>query len=116
MGTLDLVAELAGELWVLDWKTGAKGIYRGAALQLAAYAHAEAYLDGDGNEAPMPAIARGGAVWLRPDGYDLVPLDIGPATWRTFQYAAQVAQFTAAPREAYVGEVLTAPELEAASE
>ena len=110
MGSPDLIARLGdGRTWLLDWKTGASGIFPEAALQVAAYAHAEAYLDADGNEQPMPELDAGGAVHLRADGFELVPLDISDATFRTFLYAAEVARFANAPREQYVGEPLEPP-------
>ena len=46
-GTCDLIAELDGEVWLLDWKTGSSvatpdgTVYRDHRLQLAAYANAE---------------------------------------------------------------------------
>lgn len=106
MGTPDLVGLLRGERWLLDWKTSASGIWPETALQLAAYAHAEAYLDAEGTEHPLPPIARTGAVWLRADGYDLVPCDAGPATFRTFLYVQQVAAFTTSDRGVYVRDAL----------
>jgi hypothetical protein len=112
MGTLDLVAGLAdGRVWLLDWKTGGKGIYPEFALQLAAYRRAEFYLDALGNEHAMPKVDAAGCVWLRGDGsYDLVPLETGDDVFATFLHALQVARFTSAPAEAHVGNALTPPE------
>jgi hypothetical protein len=115
-GTLDLIAELVdGLTWLLDWKTGGKGIYVETAVQLAAYRHAEFYLGADGvTEHPLPEIDFCGAVWLRADGYDLYPVDAGERTFRTFRYAQQVARFSNAPRDRYVHDSLAPPALEAA--
>jgi hypothetical protein len=115
-GTADLIAELGdGRTWLLDWKTSASGVYPEAALQLAAYANAETYLDGDGLEHEMPEIDACAVVWLRADGYELVPVNVTERTFRVFLHAAVVARFTEAPREEYVSEALTAPRwLEAA--
>lgn len=107
MGTLDLIAQLAdGKVWLLDWKTGGKGVYRESALQLAAYRHAEFYLDVMGNEHPMPQVDCCGVVWLRADGYDLYPVEADDDAFRTFLYAAEVARFTSGPVEAVIGESL----------
>ena len=46
------------------------------------------------------------------DGYDLVPVDAGPTTFRTFLYVQQVARF--AKGESLVGDVLTPPKKAAA--
>lgn len=111
MGTLDMVAGLIdGKVWLLDWKTGGKGIYPEHALQLAAYRRADFYIDPDGNEQPMPKVDAAGCVWLRADGYDLVPLDTGDDVFSVFLHAIQVARFTDAPVEAVVGDALLPPE------
>lgn len=113
MGTFDLIAKIGGFTWLLDFKTTKSGIYPETALQLAAYAHAEFILDGDGAESAMPEIHRAGGIWLRADGYELVPVDISEATFRTFLYAQQMAYFVTGDRGLYVGEALPAPEIAA---
>ena len=114
MGTLDLVAQLAdGKVWLLDWKTGGKGIFREAALQLAAYRYADFYLDPLTREHPMPTVDATGCVWLRADGYDLVPVETTDDVWRTFLYAQQVAQFTNRPSEDFIGDAVTPPKVAA---
>lgn len=99
-GTLDVVAVLRdGRTWLLDYKSG-KGIYSEFALQLSAYAHAEAWVDYRDMAQPMPVIDAGGAVHVRADGYDLVPLDIGDATYATFRHGCVVARWNAAQEKA----------------
>ena len=111
MGTLDAVAHLGDtQVWLLDFKTAASGIWPEAALQLSAYRNAEFYLDADGNEHPMPQVDVAGCVWLRADGYDLIPVNTDPETFRVFLYAQQVAHFGSQPRETYVGDQLAHPE------
>ena len=110
MGTLDLLARLADDrTWLLDWKTAASGIWPEAALQLAAYRHAEFYLDAAGDEQPMPAVDAAGCVWLRADGYDLIPVDTSERTFRLFLYAGQMARFANTPREQFVLDALHPP-------
>jgi hypothetical protein len=112
MGTLDTIAELEllrdGLSWLLDFKTTQSGVWPESALQLAAYARGEFLLVG-GREYPFPKVDAGAVVWLRMDGYDVVPVDISEGTFRTFLYAQQVARFVTAPREDYIGEALEAP-------
>ena len=74
-GTLDLIAELDGEVWLLDWKTGksvaspAGEVYRDHRLQLAAYEHAEFIAKpGDPERYPIPAITRHGIVHVTDSG------------------------------------------------
>ncbi|MDJ0319784.1 hypothetical protein [Pseudarthrobacter sp. PS3-L1] len=58
-GTFDMYATspllAGGKLVQIDLKTS-KGVYGETALQLAAYARAEFYIDEDGNEQPMPEV------------------------------------------------------------
>jgi hypothetical protein len=59
-GTFDAVVEfgrgpLARQRYLCDWKTS-KGVYGETALQLAAYANAEFYLNEDGDEVAMPDV------------------------------------------------------------
>lgn len=88
-GTLDLVGRIDGCVWLLDWKTG-KGIYDDTALQLAAYAHAEHYLEGK-DVRPWTPPDRCGAIHLTSDAAELRPVDAGEATYLAFRYMAQVA-------------------------
>lgn len=93
-GSLDLVADLAdGRRWLIDYKTNRSGPFGDTAFQLAAYRHADVYVDTDGDERPMADLGIDGAgvVWLRADGYDLYPYDTGTAVFREFLYIAQVA-------------------------
>jgi hypothetical protein len=108
MGTFDLVARLAdGRTWLLDLKTTRSGIFAETALQLAAYRHAETYVDDQLAEQPMPTVDATGAVWVRADGYDLVPVDSGPDVFRAFLYAQQVARFARTGRT-LIGDALYA--------
>jgi hypothetical protein len=98
-GTFDLYAEHAGgyDNVLLDYKAGRSGIFGETALQVAAYAHAEVYADGN-DELPMPPVDHCLAVWLRPDGtHETYELDAGPAAFRLFQYVYQVAVWQAGP-------------------
>lgn len=108
MGTLDLVATLKdGKRWLLDWKSTQSGVRPENALQLAAYRNAESYIGPDGGESPMLPVDRCGVVWLRADGYDLVPVEAGPEMFRAFLYAQEVARWRQIPREDIVREALT---------
>lgn len=99
-GTLDLVARIRGEVWILDVKTTRSGIFPDVALQIAAYRHAEVYLDDPSDdsqgEQPMAAlgITRSGAIHVRADGYDLIPLDTSEAVYKDFLHVAWVARMT----------------------
>lgn len=95
-GTLDLVfrtPKRPGETFIADWKTNRSGIYGETALQLAAYRFAEFYLDGD-VERPMADLGITGAVaiWIRPDGYSVYPMEAGPEAFRLFRDVAMSAR------------------------
>lgn len=92
-GTLDIVADLLGERWLLDIKTSAGPPRHEVVLQLAAYANAEFYLDADAEEQPMPAVDRYGVVWLTEDSYELVPYRNHPDDFYVFLNAVQVARW-----------------------
>lgn len=83
---------LGDETWLLDWKTS-KGVYGETALQTAAYANAEFYVDMDdwNNEKPMPHIDRIGVVHVTEAGTELY--DFGPPepAYRMFLDALAVA-------------------------
>ncbi|HEX7746209.1 MAG TPA: hypothetical protein VF462_13210 [Micromonosporaceae bacterium] len=120
-GTLDLIAELLdpddpepdpavrGRLrWLLDVKTNRSGIFGETALQLAGYRYADAIVDDDGTELDMVDVDRTGAVWVRPDGYDLVPVEAGPLQHRHFLYAQQIGEFIASDRD-LIGDPIVSP-------
>lgn len=92
-GTLDAVFDLPdGRRVLADLKTSRSGIFPEASYQMAAYAHAECYLDDDGTEQPMPELHGGIGIHVRADGYDVHPVDIGDRPWRIFQHAAWLAR------------------------
>jgi hypothetical protein len=91
-GTPDLVATAAGDSWLLDIKTSAKGVYGEAALQLAAYANAEFYVAPDGAEEPMPAVDRLGVLWVTDTGTLVREVANPDAAWKDFLHVAWVAR------------------------
>ena len=92
-GKPDLFAELPdGRRILYDYKTSATGIYPETAFQLTAYRNAEFYLSEDGREEPLPEVDLCAAVWLRPDGYDVVPVASNDQIYKEFRHIAYVAQ------------------------
>jgi hypothetical protein len=91
-GTCDLVAELDGEVWLLDWKTSKTvawpdgRVYDEMRLQLAAYAHAEFVArPGDPVRHPLPPITRFGIVHVTDAGTQLYPTEVTEADWTAFR-------------------------------
>jgi len=99
-GTADLIADLPalsirGERvqparWLLDIKTSRSGIFRETALQLCAYQRAHVYTRGDDAEYPIAdlGIERAGAIHVRSDGWDLIPVDTTDDVWSYFCHLA----------------------------
>lgn len=115
-GTPDLIGELPdGRLVVVDYKSSRSGIWGETALQLAAYARAEFFLDEAGliNEAgmeqPVPRIDAGLAVWLRADGYDTYEIADLDGAFRLFRHVAHVARAARTLRNDFISPALDTP-------
>jgi hypothetical protein len=112
-GTLDLVADIErrGTRALMDIKTSRSGIFGETALQLAAYRHADVWIDDESVERPMPTVDEVFAIHVRSDGYSLIPVQAGPAEYRLFRYAQQLAAWTETARD-LIGEELAPPRLQ----
>lgn len=102
-GTLDMIATIGEERWLIDFKTGS-GVYPEAALQMAAYAHAEFIGKPDRTEHEMPTIDRAAIVHLQPDGYKFIPVRIDEQVFLFFQYAREVFRWCEFASKEVVGE------------
>lgn len=78
---------------LLDVKTSRSGPFEEVGLQLAAYRYAETMLEDDGTEVPMEQVDACAVVWVRADGYDLIPFRADENTFRVFLYAKQVGEW-----------------------
>lgn len=84
-GTLDAIAVIRGETWLLDNKTGASGPYPDAGLQLAAYGAAEFIgRAGTGKRFVIPKVTRYGVIHIRPESTRLIPYQVTPGTFAAF--------------------------------
>lgn len=93
-GTVDLIAELDGETWLLDWKTGKSvadrsgRVYREMKLQLAAYSHASFIgRPADATRYPLPPITRHGIVHVTDAGTRLYDAEVTENDWIAFRAA-----------------------------
>ena len=68
-------------------------MYESHALQLAAYAHAEVYVNGDGEVRAWLPPERCAVVHLTPDSAELVPVDGGLLSYVVYRHAAVVGKF-----------------------
>ena len=91
-GTFDAIYRLpSGETILADWKTS-KGVYGETALQLAAYAGSEFYLDVDDAEQEMPEVESLAVVHITPSGTDVYRVGDREAAWKDFLHAAWTAK------------------------
>lgn len=112
-GTFDLVG--TSPHWdgvaLIDLKTS-NGVYGETAIQTAAYAKFEFYLDENSEEQPMPKIERTFVAHITPFGTDLHPLCTSPAeideAYRQFLCAAYITK-TAKRRKDFLRDPLPSP-------
>jgi len=105
-GSLDLVAEVGGERWLLDLKTNRSGVYPETAYQLAAYRYATHYLDAQGVEQPMVEVDRCAVIHVNDKGWQVVPVQADDAVYKAFRHIAVVYR-ESERNSAYLGEPLT---------
>jgi len=91
-GTVDAIAvlnrpdlNLVGR-YMLDWKTGAPGPWPDAALQLAAYRHADVVVLPNGTETELPETNGALVVKVRPRSYEVYEADSGESTFKFFRH------------------------------
>lgn len=94
-GTLDLVADVEGHGRLLvDMKTGASGPWPDVSLQLAAYRCADEVITGPPWRRHRMPVTDGAAVLkLRPDYFELIPVETGPDVMRAFLACLQLHRF-----------------------
>jgi hypothetical protein len=88
-GRLDMACRLRtinDDLVIVDTKSGASGVWESVSLQQTAYKYAESWWDEEEDILkPMPEIAGAYALWLRPEGFALIPVETSPIEWQQFQ-------------------------------
>lgn len=113
-GRFDLCAVVrGGARCVIDYKTGASGVWPESSLQLTGYAHATHVQierpDGTLLDMKMHPIDRCLVLWLRPDAWEMVPVKSDIPAWNAFRYALRLAAWISQPRESLVGAALPIP-------
>lgn len=102
-GTVDLIAEIDGEVWILDWKSGktvadrSGKVYREMRLQLAAYSNSEFIgRPADATRYPLPPITRHGIVHVTDGGTRLYDAQVTEQDWIAFRACLYVHGWAAA--------------------
>ena len=105
-GTLDAIVEMAGDIYMIDVKTGT-GVYKETALQLSAYANAEFIgKPGDTTRYAVPKITAHAVLHLRPEGYEVIPFDVGSRTFEAFLQARALYEWREGEAKAIMGQPL----------
>lgn len=118
-GTVDLWAQIAGEVWLIDVKTG-KWLGEDFILQLSAYAFAENIgRPEDPKRYKVPKATRFGVLHIRPDdyprGYQLIPYSITEQDWRAFLHIRETHRWLNQRAPMVKGAPLTPKTLEVAA-
>jgi hypothetical protein len=96
---------------LIDAKTNRSGIFGETALQLAGYRFCE-FIQPDPRDPDtafeMPEVAWVGAIWIRPNGYSLVPVVADERQHRDLLYAREVGIFDKGARD-LVGDPIEPP-------
>lgn len=111
-GRLDLVADIGGTRWLLDYKTGESGVWPETSIQLSAYGFATHYVDKEDTDREMEAlgIERAGAVWIRPNSWDLIPVRYDRQVHGMFLHMGAIWSWTTQPRTSLVYSSVARPE------
>lgn len=105
-GTLDLIGIVPGHgRLLIDTKTGS-GVYPETALQISAYRHSEFVELPDGTEQPVPEVDGGAVLHLRPDGYELIPVDCDRWVYDVFLWAREIYRWMNETSKSVVGDPL----------
>lgn len=91
-GTLDAVVEVGGENVLVDVKTG-KRVYPEAALQVAAYRHADFVGRADGSVESLPRIDRAMVLHVTPDGVEEVHVNADEVDYDAFLAALRLWRY-----------------------
>jgi hypothetical protein len=106
-GTADSFVEIAGEIWLVDIKTGS-GVYPDTALQLAGLARAQFIgFPGDPVQYPVPFATKFGILHVRPEGAKLYPVTVNRETAAAFLDARRLYGWDQGPAKTVIGEPLT---------
>ena len=108
-GTFDAIVEMAGDTWLIDYKTS-KGTYPETALQLSAYAGADFIgRPGDPKRYEFPPITAYGVLHLRPENggqYEVIPYNVTQATFNAFLYARRLYEWREGEAQTVMGQPL----------
>jgi hypothetical protein len=114
-GTLDAIAVIGSETWMLDVKTGS-GLYEATGLQLAGYSFAD-FIGRPGipRRFRLPRATRFGVIHVRPERARLVEYHVDRGTFAAFLEARRLYAWQQGPGKSVVGEAVRAGDRSAAA-
>lgn len=94
-GTFDFLGMIKGwdEPVIVDWKTGASGVYPDHGLQQTGYRWADHYIDEEGQFQKFDSPSATFALWLRPDGWTLYELRSDQVMWDMFRNLRELYRY-----------------------
>jgi hypothetical protein len=108
-GTADVFAEIDGEIWLIDYKTGS-AVYPDTALQLAGLARAQFIgRPGDPTQYPIPVAIRFGVLHIRPEAARLLPIVVDRSTVAAFLDARRLFAWDQGPAKSVIGAPIERP-------
>lgn len=88
-GRFDMACRLrtiSDDIVIVDTKSGASGVWESVSLQQTAYVYAPKWYNNSTKTfEPMPETTAAYALWLRPEGFALIPVDTTPAEYEQFK-------------------------------
>lgn len=107
-GSFDLLAGVDGERVIIDYKTTRSGVYPEVALQLSAYANADYIINPDGSTEELPEVESAAVLHVRPEGWQLIPVSIGPEVFEVFLRLRDVFEFDRDLKDRVLGDPIQA--------
>ncbi|GAB1326956.1 PD-(D/E)XK nuclease family protein [Streptomyces sennicomposti] len=102
-GSFDCIAKIDGETVIVDYKTS-KAVYDSVGLQLSAYRYADRIILAEtGESVPVPEMAGGAVLHVRPEGWSLVPVKCDEEVFETFKALLSVFQWETVGKKRVVG-------------
>lgn len=105
-GSFDAIARIGEEVVGLDWKTS-KSVYDSVALQLSAYRYSDRIILADtGESVGMPEWDGGAVLHVRPEGWQLVPVECGERVFETFLHLRSVFDWEREGKKRVIGKAV----------
>jgi hypothetical protein len=102
-GSFDAIAKVDGETVIIDWKTS-KAVYDSVALQLSAYRYADRIILAESGESvPVPEMAGGAALHVRPEGWAFHPVKCDEEVFDTFKHLRGIFNWEAEGKKRVIG-------------